>query len=253
MTSTQQRIQIKKIEKDLLKAFIAIDQAFIVESNTKLSEIKQRQNEVDNHENRVQVVLDEICLEIDNLKHAFIENALERLSDNEFVEMCTYYKERGKFDMAISLISKYQGSHRAGWRNDHEFVKRIISSWNHPIFITLTFKKDKGSSSADFAFDEFNRRLSKKIYKHAYKRKHLRLHPLVFKEGASDSSTKIHYHVIYELPSETGLTIFKNRIKEVWKHGFVDFRDVFNEENLSSYVLKSRTKNPSSEDRIFRF
>ena len=247
MTTNQQRIQIKKIEKDLSNAFITIDRAFIVESNTKLSEIKQRKQTTVND----QVVLNEISIEIDNRKHVFIEKALGRSSDTEFVEMCIYFKERGNLDMAISLIKGYASSHRAGWRNDHEFVEKTISHWNHPIFITLTFKKDKGSFSADFAFDEFNRRLSKKIYKHAYKRKHLRLHPFVFKEGDTDSSTRIHYHTIYELPSEIALTDFKNQIKQTWTHGFVDFRDVYEEKKLSSYVLKADTKN-QAEDRIFR-
>ena len=56
MTTNQQSIQIKKIEKDLSNALIAIDRAFIVESNTTLSEIKQRKQTTVND----QVVLNEI-------------------------------------------------------------------------------------------------------------------------------------------------------------------------------------------------
>jgi hypothetical protein len=129
-----------------------------------------------------------------------------------------------------------------------------VAQWRTPQFITLTFKNDVSTRTAEVKYDEFSNYLNKKIYKHAYKRYHKFLAPFVIKEGQRRSAVKVHFHTIYELPHTTSQSDFRRYVTDLWKdNGTVHFEEVCEEEKLASYVLKSRTKNLKKDDLIYKF
>jgi hypothetical protein len=117
-------------------------------------------------------------------------------------------------------------------------------------FITLTFdpKKVKDESllySIDFVDKEFKKFIQRFNYKFDVKLKYLAVRE-------QHKSGRLHFHVLCDWNKNL---IFEDEIREwerylgekVWKHGFVDIKQLDHVDNVGAYIIKYMTKNVSVE------
>lgn len=116
-------------------------------------------------------------------------------------------------------------------------------------FITLTFdpKKFTEENLRDIAFtdDLFKKFIKRFNYRYKTKLKYIAVREF-HKTG------RIHYHLLCDWKKEL---IFEDEIREnerilgedVWKHGFVDIKQLDHVDNVGAYIIKYMTKNVAIE------
>jgi len=117
-------------------------------------------------------------------------------------------------------------------------------------FITLTFdpKKVKDESllySLDFVDKEFKKFIQRFNYRFDTKLKYLAVRE-------THKSGRLHFHMLCDWKKNL---IFEDEIREferfigekVWKHGFVDIKQLDHVDNVGAYIIKYMTKNVSVE------
>ena len=141
-------------------------------------------------------------------------------------------------------INNWWNSNRSFKEHSKDFIFGRVHSWNQSVFVTFTFQFEKSVKVSNSLFTQFETDLSKTIYKNAFKRNNKRCNYFAELEGGPNTSSRIHFHGIFELPKQESFDNFKSLVQENWMHGNVDVISIDKNDTDSyiGYLLKSRSK-----------
>jgi hypothetical protein len=145
-------------------------------------------------------------------------------------------------DQTDQILTNYPFSKIAQKIATENWMKERISkgTW---IFTTLTFKNDTAPNVAGNSIETLRHRLSKSIYKNAYRRRGKLLDVLPVIEG-DNIANRVHVHAAFKVPDQLTSTEFAELLIDRWKNGRVEYRQIIAEDinRTVGYLLKTRTK-----------
>jgi len=120
----------------------------------------------------------------------------------------------------------------------------LMNFGNNDKFITLTFKENM--RDIEYADDQFK----KFIMRFKYKFKISKLKYIAVREFQKRGA--IHYHLLCDwdhiFESEEEIRHYERFLGEkIWKHGFVDIKQINHVDNVGAYIIKYMTKNIAIE------
>ena len=193
-------------------------------------------------------------------KREYINSVLQRhpiSSDIRFVSTISHLIQNDKnLDSVISDLNDYRKSFSSKKITNYESVEQWITdsiqSWKHSLFVTLTFNSYQGSIESSKNYECFKHRVSKDIFKNAYKRNKKLIEAFVVEEGDNEQHRR-HLHSIMRVPEKMTVDSFAELIKNKWTHGYLHYYEMNGEKNrYIGYLLKDRSK-PFSADVLTHF
>lgn len=159
--------------------------------------------------------------------------AYEWGDDDNFPYWDIYETERDPFTADKDWI-KDRETLKKEWSRGNSIKRRnkvrrlITANFNeHSKFITLTFRENiTDLDRANREFKKFIQRMRRKYGKFKY------LAVIEFQQRGA-----VHYHMISDLPY-----IKKQKLADIWRHGFVRINDIEHVDNVGAYVVKYMTK-----------
>jgi hypothetical protein len=195
-----------------------------------------------------------------DIKREYINSALQRhpiSSDIRFVSTISHLIQNdSNLDSVISDLNNYRNSFSSKKITNYESVEQWITdsiqSWKHSLFVTLTFNSYQGSIESSKNYECFKHRVSKDIFKNAYKRNKKLIEAFVVEEGDNEQHRR-HLHSIMRVPEKMTVDSFAELIKNKWTHGYLHYYEMNGEKNrYIGYLLKDRSK-PFSADVLTHF
>ncbi len=179
-------------------------------------------------------------------KREYINSALQRhpiSSDIRFVSTISHLmRNSNNLDSVISDINNYRKSFSSKKITTEQWITDSIQSWEHSLFVTLTFSSYKGSIESAKNYECFKHRVSKDIFKSAYKRNKKLIEAFVVEEGDNDQHRR-HLHLIMRVPKQMTFDSFAELLQKKWTHGYLHYYEIGDEKNrYIGYLLKDRSK-----------
>ena len=145
-------------------------------------------------------------------------------------------------DQTNEILTQYPFSKIAQKLATENWMKQRLLEGNW-IFATLTFKYETAPNLAGNAFETLRHRLSKAIYKNAYRRRGKLLDQFSVIEG-DNIANRVHIHAAFKVPDQITSTEFASQIADQWKLGGFNWRNVSADDanETVGYLLKSRSK-----------
>ena len=179
-------------------------------------------------------------------KREYINSALQRhpiSSDIRFVSTISLLiKNDNNLDLVISDLNNYRNSFSSKKITTEQWITDSIKSWKDSLFVTLTFNSYQGSSESLKNYECFKHRVSKDIFKNAYKRNKKLIEAFVVEEGDNEQHRR-HLHSIMRVPEQMTVDSFAELIQNKWTLGYLHYYEMSDEKNrYIGYLLKDRSK-----------
>ena len=184
-------------------------------------------------------------------KREYINSALQRhpiSSDIRFVSTISHLiKNDSNLDSVISDLNDYRKSFSSKKITTKQWITDSIQSWEHSLFVTLTFNSFQGSNESSKNYESFKHRVSKDIFKGAYRRNKKLIEAFVVEEGNNEQHRR-HLHSIMRVPEQMTVDSFAELIQDKWTHGYLHYYPMSDEKNrYIGYLLKDRSKTFSAD------
>jgi len=184
-------------------------------------------------------------------KREYINSALQRhpiSSDIRFVSTISHLIQNdNNLDSVISDLNDYRKSFSSKKITTEQWITDSIQSWKHSLFVTLTFNSFQGSNESSKNYESFKHRVSKDIFKGAYKRNKKLIEAFVVEEGDNEQHRR-HLHSIMRVPEQMTVDSFAELIQNKWTYGNLHYYEIGDEKNrYIGYLLKDRSKTFSSD------
>ena len=184
-------------------------------------------------------------------KREYINSALQRhpiSSDIRFVSTISHLIQNdNNLDSVISDLNDYRKSFSSKKITTEQWITDSIQSWEHSLFVTLTFNSYQGSNESSKNYESFKHRVSKDIFKSAYKRNKKLIEAFVVEEGDNEQHRR-HLHSIMRVPEQMTVDSFAELIQNKWTHGNLHYYEMSDEKNrYIGYLLKDRSKTFSAD------
>lgn len=182
-----------------------------------------------------------------------LESPLIR-SNAPFRKLCySLINNHSNLDKVLTYIRLHLSSDEVLRKQTKEYITENVIEWSKCAFITFTVKNDVSRTAIKNAFNRFECILSKDSYGNAYTRRNKRCRHFAVYEGDVDSSTRPHYHAIFEVPHYKSLDEFKMDVRNRWTLGNISYTHVYNSSTLLPYLFKHRTKHIQNFDLLEYF
>jgi hypothetical protein len=184
-------------------------------------------------------------------KREYINSALQRhpiSSDIRFVSTISHLIQNdNNLDSVISDLNDYRKSFSSKKITTEQWIADSIQSWKHSLFVTLTFNSFQGSNESSKNYESFKHRVSKDIFKGAYRRNKKLIEAFVVEEGDNEQHRR-HLHSIMRVPEQMTVDSFAELIRNKWIHGYLHYYEMSGEKNrYIGYLLKDRSKSFSAD------
>ena len=184
-------------------------------------------------------------------KREYINSALQRhpiSSDIRFVSTISHLIQNdNNLDSVISDLNDYRKSFSSKKITTEQWITDSIQSWEHSLFVTLTFNSFQGSNESSKNYESFKHRVSKDIFKGAYRRNKKLIEAFVVEEGDNEQHRR-HLHSIMRVPEQMTVDSFAELIQNKWTHGYLHYYEMSDEKNrYIGYLLKDRSKTFSAD------
>ena len=184
-------------------------------------------------------------------KREYINSALQRhpiSSDIRFVSTISHLIQNdNNLDSVISDLNDYRKSFSSKKITTEQWITDSIQSWEHSLFVTLTFNSYQGSNESSKNYESFKHRVSKDIFKGAYRRNKKLIEAFVVEEGDNEQHRR-HLHSIMRVPEQMTVDSFAELIQNKWTHGNLHYYEMSDEKNrYIGYLLKDRSKTFSAD------
>ena len=184
-------------------------------------------------------------------KREYINSALQRhpiSSDIRFVSTISHLiKNDSNLDLVISDLNDYRKSFSSKKITTEQWITDSIQSWEHSLFVTLTFNSYQGSNESSKNYESFKHRVSKDIFKGAYRRNKKLIEAFVVEEGDNEQHRR-HLHSIMRVPEQMTVDSFAELIQNKWTYGNLHYYEMSDEKNrYIGYLLKDRSKTFSAD------
>lgn len=184
-------------------------------------------------------------------KREYINSALQRhpiSSDIRFVSTISHLIQNdNNLDSVISDLNDYRKSFSSKKITTEQWITDSIQSWEHSLFVTLTFNSYQGSNESSKNYESFKHRVSKDIFKGAYRRNKKLIEGFVVEEGDNEQHRR-HLHSIMRVPEQMTVDSFAELIQKKWTHGNLHYYEMSDEKNrYIGYLLKDRSKTFSDD------
>ena len=184
-------------------------------------------------------------------KREYINSALQRhpiSSDIRFVSTISHLIQNdNNLDSVISDLNDYRKSFSSKKITTEQWITDSIQSWEHSLFVTLTFNSYQGSNESSKNYESFKHRVSKDIFKGAYRRNKKLIEAFVVEEGDNEQHRR-HLHSIMRVPEQMTVDSFAELIQDKWTHGYLHYYAMSDEKNrYIGYLLKDRSKTFSAD------
>lgn len=184
-------------------------------------------------------------------KREYINSALQRhpiSSDIRFVSTISHLIQNdNNLDSVISDLNDYRKSFSSKKITTEQWITDSIQSWEHSLFVTLTFNSYQGSNESSKNYESFKHRVSKDIFKGAYRRNKKLIEAFVVEEGNNEQHRR-HLHSIMRVPEQMTVDSFAELIQNKWTHGYLHYYEMSDEKNrYIGYLLKDRSKTFSAD------
>jgi hypothetical protein len=163
-----------------------------------------------------------------------------------------YYKPTSE-NSRKNLIPKYYSNSMPAYRNGYEdWIKERLTqgTW---VFATFTFKHITKNHLAHKAVETLGYRLSKSIYKNAFRRRRKKIEGIAVPEG-DNISNRIHYHAILKVPDKLTPEQFEQLLRKHWVRGIMYYEKINSEiedqNKVVGYVLKRTSKEFSVDETL---
>ena len=184
-------------------------------------------------------------------KREYINSALQRhpiSSDIRFVSTISHLIQNdNNLDSVISDLNDYRKSFSSKKITTEQWITDSIQSWEHSLFVTLTFNSYQGSNESSKNYESFKHRVSKDIFKGAYRRNKKLIEAFVVEEGDNEQHRR-HLHSIMRVPEQMTVDSFAELIQNKWTYGNLHYYEMSDEKNrYIGYLLKDRSKSFSAD------
>ena len=184
-------------------------------------------------------------------KREYINSALQRhpiSSDIRFVSTISHLIQNdNNLDSVISDLNDYRKSFSSKKITTEQWITDSIQSWEHSLFVTLTFNSYQGSNESSKNYESFKHRVSKDIFKGAYRRNKKLIEGFVVEEGDNEQHRR-HLHSIMRVPEQMTVDSFAELIQDKWTYGNLHYYEMSDEKNrYIGYLLKDRSKTFSAD------
>jgi hypothetical protein len=184
-------------------------------------------------------------------KREYINSALQRhpiSSDIRFVSTISHLIQNdNNLDSVISDLNDYRKSFSSKKITTEQWITDSIQSWEHSLFVTLTFNSYQGSNESSKNYESFKHCVSKDIFKSAYKRNKKLIEAFVVEEGDNEQHRR-HLHSIMRVPEQMTVDSFAALIQNKWTYGNLHYYEMSDEKNrYIGYLLKDRSKTFSAD------
>ena len=184
-------------------------------------------------------------------KREYINSALQRhpiSSDIRFVSTISHLIQNdNNLDSVISYLNDYRKSFSSKKITTEQWITDSIQSWEHSLFVTLTFNSFQGSNESSKNYESFKHRVSKDIFKGAYRRNKKLIEAFVVEEGDNEQHRR-HLHSIMRVPEQMTVDSFAELIQNKWTYGNLHYYEMSDEKNrYIGYLLKDRSKTFSAD------
>ena len=184
-------------------------------------------------------------------KREYINSALQRhpiSSDIRFVSTISHLIQNdNNLDSVISDLNDYRKSFSSKKITTEQWITDSIQSWEHSLFVTLTFNSYQGSNESSKNYESFKHRVSKDIFKGAYRRNKKLIEGFVVEEGDNEQHRR-HLHSIMRVPEQMTVDSFAELIQNKWTYGNLHYYEMSDEKNrYIGYLLKDRSKTFSAD------
>ena len=184
-------------------------------------------------------------------KREYINSALQRhpiSSDIRFVSTISHLIQNdNNLDSVISDLNDYRKSFSSKKITTEQWITDSIQSWEHSLFVTLTFNSYQGSNESSKNYESFKHRVSKDIFKGAYRRNKKLIEAFVVEEGDNEQHRR-HLHSIMRVPEQMTVDSFAELIQDKWTYGNLHYYEMSDEKNrYIGYLLKDRSKSFSAD------
>ena len=184
-------------------------------------------------------------------KREYINSALQRhpiSSDIRFVSTISHLIQNdNNLDSVISDLNDYRKSFSSKKITTEQWITDSIQSWEHSLFVTLTFNSFQGSNESSKNYESFKHRVSKDIFKGAYRRNKKLIEAFVVEEGDNEQHRR-HLHSIMRVPEQMTVDSFAELIQNKWTYGNLHYYEMSDEKNrYIGYLLKDRSKTFSAD------
>ena len=184
-------------------------------------------------------------------KREYINSALQRhpiSSDIRFVSTISHLIQNdNNLDSVISDLNDYRKSFSSKKITTEQWITDSIQSWEHSLFVTLTFNSYQGSNESSKNYESFKHRVSKDIFKGAYRRNKKLIEAFVVEEGDNEQHRR-HLHSIMRVPEQMTVDSFAELIQNKWTYGNLHYYEMSDEKNrYIGYLLKDRSKTFSAD------
>lgn len=184
-------------------------------------------------------------------KREYINSALQRhpiSSDIRFVSTISHLIQNdNNLDSVISDLNDYRKSFSSKKITTEQWITDSIQSWEHSLFVTLTFNSYQGSNESSKNYESFKHRVSKDIFKGAYRRNKKLIEAFVVEEGDNEQHRR-HLHSIMRVPEQMTVDSFAELIQGKWTYGNLHYYEMSDEKNrYIGYLLKDRSKTFSAD------
>lgn len=177
-------------------------------------------------------------------KRLRIRKSLQHIKGNtDFVSVMNHLAMSDKdLDAVLEDINNYHISDRKEHQAHSLWLQTNLKDWNEPLALHLTTRYELDADRLAIKYEEFINRLSKRIYKMAYKRYGKRIKNKSYIEGA-----RKHIHGFIETPDFLSKTEIRELINKCWGDvGYAKITRVsdYDAERIAQveYALKPRTK-----------
>ena len=181
-----------------------------------------------------------------NLREKVTRLGLE-LSPAEFNLLYELLKSNSGTITAKKILAEYVLSKNNFNNNLKSFSAEVIKNYENPYFLTLTVNPKYDALNTNLEANKFIERLSKSIFKRAYKRfgKHLEV---VFVAGGINED---HVHLVFDKPEWLSQLNLEQLIQECWSFGRYHIQAINKDEveSVGSYLVKNMNES-SSEIRF---
>jgi hypothetical protein len=184
-------------------------------------------------------------------KREYINSALQRhpiSSDIRFVSTISHLIQNdNNLDSVISDLNDYRKSFSSKKITTEQWITDSIQFWEHSLFVTLTFNSFQGSNESSKNYESFKHRVSKDIFKGAYRRNKKLIEAFVVEEGDNEQHRR-HLHSIMKVPEQMTVDSFAELIQDKWTYGNLHYYEMSDEKNrYIGYLLKDRSKTFSAD------
>jgi UDP-2,3-diacylglucosamine pyrophosphatase LpxH len=193
-------------------------------------------------------------IQSEDYKRAYIASAIQRYpisSDIRFVSTISHLIQNdANLDSVISDINNYRQSFLSKKITTEQWITDSVQSWDKSLFVTLTFKRLQESNEALKHYDSFKHRVSKDIFRNAYKRNTKLIESFAVEEGDNDQIRK-HLHAIMKVPEQMSVEKFAELLQQKWIYGHIHYYEMYGEPSKSiGYLLKDRSKSFITDDVV---